>query len=78
MGKGKVIKLKNRAQILSYLIAEVEINGRQLEMGVEVASDLPMVIDWERRIAWVGTWEELLGQISNILAEEPEYAAAAN
>ncbi|MCO1335335.1 hypothetical protein MO867_13435 [Microbulbifer sp. OS29] len=78
MAKGKVINLKNRAQVLSHLFAEVEINGRVLEMGVEVASDLPMIIDWERRVAWVGTWEDLLGDIANILAEESDYAAAAN
>lgn len=71
MAIGKIVNLQSRAQVLNYHLADVEINGRQLEMGLETVSHKPMVIDWERRRAWVGTWEELLDDIASILEEEP-------
>jgi len=73
----KILNLKNEAQVLNYHLAELEINGRKLEMGLETASHQPMVIDWERRRAWVGTWEELLADVAEILEGEPADAATA-
>lgn len=77
MAIGEIINLKNRAQVLNYHLADVELDGRTLEMGLEVATYRPMVIDWERRRAWVGTWEELLFNIADILdQEEPDHATS--
>jgi hypothetical protein len=66
----EVIDLKEKPVVLRWTCADVEIDGRQLELAVCHETDRPMVIDWRTERAWVGPWDELVGDVAEQLREE--------
>lgn len=70
----KVIDLKKEPFVLRWICADVEIEGRQLELAICHETDQPMVIDWRTERAWIGPWDELVGPVAAHLREEVPHA----
>jgi len=49
-------------------IADAEIDDQQLEIGITVAGNMPVVINWRLGVAWIGSWDWLVKPVTQWLA----------
>lgn len=51
-------------------MAETEIDGHQIEIGIDDLTREPIVIDWRTELAWRGSWAELIAGNPTELLEQ--------
>lgn len=55
-------------------LADAEINGHTIEVGIQAAGGDPLFIDWHTQQAWIGCWEELASIAFHTFDQECSHA----
>lgn len=57
----KLIDLTQQTLAPWHPLADAEVNGHVIEIGITAGTGEPLFIDWNTQQAWSGCWEDLAG-----------------